>query len=345
MPVAKKRTEVLVGLFIFTGLILLGGLVLQFGKFGERLRGHYELTVVFDDASGVIKGSEVRMGGARIGKVTSLPELNEAVRVEVTLSINSSISIPMGSKFQINSATLLGDKLIVIIPPINRNSGMIDPDSRLEGAGLSGLDAIQSNAETVTTDVVRIIKDAEHTFKKVDEAVVDMRNASTQIREATGKINNSMLSDANLDRFSRSLENLSIASERWNATSGKLEPTLDEARAAIVDIRRAAAGAETTLTSANQAITDLKPSLERIPKAVDQLTTTTRKAGDALDRIKAGEGLLGALASDNDVTVDFKTFMKNLKDYGILRYKNSVSAPERAKKQEKTQPRFGNKNR
>ncbi len=155
MPATKKRTEVVVGAFILTGMVLLGGLVLQFGRFGEKLRGHYPLTIVFDDASGVIKGSEVRMGGARIGKVASLPELNEAVRVEVELSINSAIRIPKGSVFQINSATLLGDKLIVVIPPQDKNGGSIEEGSRLEGAGLTGLEAIQNNAETVTRDVVR----------------------------------------------------------------------------------------------------------------------------------------------------------------------------------------------
>ncbi|RYD23175.1 MAG: MCE family protein, partial [Verrucomicrobiaceae bacterium] len=198
MPAPKKLTEVVVGAFMLTGLLLLGGLVIQFGRFGEKLRGHYPLTIVFDDASGVIKGSEVRMGGARIGKVAKLPQLNEAVRVEVELSVTSAIRIPAGSTFQINSATLLGDKLIVVVPPDDKNGQYIEPGSRLEGAGLTGLEAIQNNAETVTKDVVRIIKEAEETFGKVDAAVVDIRTASARMRESMDKIHSSMLSEKNL---------------------------------------------------------------------------------------------------------------------------------------------------
>lgn len=346
MPTTKKRTETVVGLFILIGLVLLGGLIVQFGRFGEKLRGHYPLTVVFDDASGIIKGSEVRMGGARIGKVASLPELNEAVRVEVELSINSAIRIPAGSAFQINSATLLGDKLIVVVPPVDKNGAAIEPGSRLEGAGLTGLDAIQNNAETVTRDVIRIIKEAEETFGKVDDAVVDIRTASAQMRESMNKINSSMLSEKNLKNFDATLENFSAAAARWNEASGKFEPTLEEARGTIAEIKKAAAGAETTLKSADDAIQKLKPSIDRIPKAVDELTATTKKAGDTLDRIKRGEGMLGAMATDNDVAMDFKTFMRNLKDHGILRYKNS--APQAAgQKQEdkKSWPKFGNRNR
>ncbi len=336
MPVAKKRTELYVGLFLFTGCILLGGLILQFGKFRERLAGHYTLTVVFDDASGVIKGSEVRMGGARIGEVSSRPELNAAVRVEVGLTIKKNIHIPTGSTFQINSATLLGDKLIVVIPSGDRSAGFIQPGSRLEGAGLTGLDAIQSNAETVSRDVIRIIKKAEKTLEKVDLAVDGIQGASGQLDEAMAKINGSILSDKNLGHLNGTLENLASTTARWNEASAKLDPALDDVHEAIQEIRKVAERADTILKSADDAITRVKPALERIPKAVDQFTATTREAGDALKRINRGEGLLGALAADNDVAFDAKVFMRNLKNYGIFRYKNP--SPEEEKKEKAASP-------
>jgi len=340
----KKRTELYVGIFVLIGCLLLGGLILQFGRFGERIKGHYFLTVVFDDASGVIKGSEVRMGGARIGKVASLPELNEAVRVEVELSIMSAIKIPKGAKFQIASATLLGDKLIVVDPPAERNNGFIEPETRLEGAGLTGFDAIQDNAETLTEDVLRITRQAEKSIGKVDEAVVDIRAASAQVKEAANKINSSMLSGENLKNFDNTLANLSSTAEKLNATSSKLEPTVDEARDTIAAIKKTAGNLDHTLQNADNAIAEIKPALQKFPKAIDELAATTRKAGDVLDGIKKGQGMLGAMAVDNEIALDLKTFMRNLKDYGILRYKNRPPATE-APAEEKPKPRFGTRNR
>ncbi len=322
MAVVKKRPEVLVGLFLFTGLALLGGLVMQFGKFSDRLRGHYGLTIVFDDASGVIKGSEVRMGGARIGRVASLPQLNEAVQVEVRLAITAAIRIPAGSSFQINSATLLGDKLIVIIPPEDRNGGFIEPGSRVMGAGPTGLDAIQNNAEMVVKEVLKIVKDAEATLAKLDAAAGDIQGASKQLGESMGKINGSLLADKNLARIDRTLENLATTTEQWKAAGDKLDPALAEAREAIQAIQKTAAGAEKTLKSADQALAAVKPALAGIPRAADDFSATARKAGRTLDRIDRGEGLLGALAVDNEVAFDAKVFMRNLKEYGILRYRN-----------------------
>lgn len=333
MPVPKKRTELIVGLFILVGMVMLGGLVLQFGKFRERLMGQYPLTIVFDDASGVIKGSEVRMGGARIGGVAKPPELNAEVRVEVELSINDAIHIPKGSAFQINSATLLGDKLIVVVPPADRDGGEISAGSRLEGGGLTGLDAIQNNAEEVSRDVMRIIKEAEGTFKKVDAAVVEIRSAGDRLREAMDKVNERLLSDQNLSRFDSTMENLSATSGHLNESSNQLEPALTEAREAIRSVKAAAATAEGTLKSADQAIAGLKPSLEKIPLAVDEFHATTRKAGETLDRINKGEGMLGAMATDNDVAFDFKTFMRNLKNYGVLRYKNAAPGSKESKEE------------
>lgn len=343
MPAAKKRTEVLVGLFLFIGFAMLSGLVLQFGKFSDRLRGQYALTVVFDDASGVIKGSEVRMGGAKIGQVADLPELNDSVQVEVRLAIRQAIRIPAGSTFQINSATLLGDKLIVVIPPVDRSLGYIEPDSRLMGAGLTGLDALQNNAESVGKDAVRMMKQAEETLAKVDGAVADIQSASKQLGEAVGKINRSILADKNLAHLETTLANLATTSGDWKTASAKLEPTLAEAREAIQAVRDAAAGAEKTLKSADQALAEARPALTKLPTAVDNFSNTTAKAGEALDRMKRGEGLLGALATDNDVALDAKAFMSNLRRHGILHYRDSTTKPDPAV--EKTPFHFGSGNR
>jgi phospholipid/cholesterol/gamma-HCH transport system substrate-binding protein len=85
MSEAKSKTEILVGLFLLIGLGLLGALIVTFGRFDDRFAGHYSLTVIFDDAAGLIRGSEVRMGGARIGKVSGEPELTDEVKVRVPI--------------------------------------------------------------------------------------------------------------------------------------------------------------------------------------------------------------------------------------------------------------------
>jgi phospholipid/cholesterol/gamma-HCH transport system substrate-binding protein len=318
----EKRAELYVGLFLLIGLVMLGGLILQFGRFKDHFGGFYAITVVFADASGVIKGSEVRMGGARIGQVGSLPVLNEAVQVEVELEIASGIRIPDGSSFQINSATLLGDKLVVIMPPEVKTGTFIEPGSRIAGVGPTGLDALQNSAEIVSRDVVRIIKDVQITLEKVDGAVDEIHSASKQFGEAVGKINRSVLAENNLGKLDQTLANLAEVSGQWKETSAKLDPTLDEAREALAAVKSAAARAETTLATADESIASIQPALEGLPAAVAKISRTAGHAGDTFERMNRGEGMLGAFASDNDVAIDFKAFMKNLRQHGVILYQD-----------------------
>ena len=323
MAESTKRTELWVGVFVFIGLALLGGLIVQFGRFGDRLRGKYQFVVVFDDASGLIKGSEIRMGGARIGKVAEHPELNANVKVQVTMSVDDAIRIPQDSMIQIASATLLGDKMIVITPPEGgaASGRYVEPGSVLRGGGPSGLDAIQNNAESISRDARLLMNDAGAVFKKVDSAIDEFRVATGRLSETLDKVNRSVLSDENLGHIDTSLEGFAKA-------SAALEPAVTDAREAIAAIEKAAAGADETFARAGKRIDELEPALRDVPKAVASISRAADKAGDALDRVESGDGLLGTLAYDREVSDDAKAFVRNLKQQGILRYRDKETPEE-----------------
>lgn len=328
MAVPEKRTELTVGVFVLIGLVLLAGLIIQFTRFEDWFGGRYHMTIVFEDASGLIKGSEVRMGGARIGKVAGTPQLNKAVEVEVGLSINEGVGIPAGSIFRIDSASLLGDKLVVVIPPDERTTVMLAPDSRHHGSGATGIDALQNNAEIVSRKVVEMMETAEGTITSIDAAVVEIRAASIQVNEAVAKVNRSLLAEQNLERIDQTIENVASLTRQWDQASGEIEPTLAEAREAVTAIKQAAAKAEATLETADQTFTKLQPALAEIPTAVKKFSSTADKAGDALDRMEQGKGLLGTVANDEEVSTDAKVFVRNLRRHGILRYQDKETAEE-----------------
>ena len=92
---------------------MLGALVVQFGRLGEGFKTYYPLTIRFGDASGLLKGSDVLLAGARIGKVAGGPRLvREGNGVAVPLKIYDYIKIPEGSKFTVGSSGLLGDRFV-----------------------------------------------------------------------------------------------------------------------------------------------------------------------------------------------------------------------------------------
>jgi len=107
----ERGLEFKVGIFVFVGLAMLGALLVQFGRLGEGFKTYYPLTVRFTDASGLLKGSDVLLAGARIGKVAGGPRLvREGGGVAVSLKIYDYVKVPEGTKFSVGSSGLLGDR-------------------------------------------------------------------------------------------------------------------------------------------------------------------------------------------------------------------------------------------
>src|SRR5438094_3971388 len=120
----ERGLEFKVGIFVFVGLAMVGALLVQFGRLGEGFKTYYALTVRFDDASGLLKGTDVLLSGARIGKVADGPRLvREGGGVAVPLKIYDYVKVPEGSKFMVGSSGLLGDRFVnVTIPPGQPNA-------------------------------------------------------------------------------------------------------------------------------------------------------------------------------------------------------------------------------
>lgn len=347
MAFKEKRHEAFVGLFLLVGLLVLGALVVKFGKLGENsMDGKYNIELIFKDASGLIKGSEVRMGGARIGKVTNTPELTEDLTVTLELRLDGRIRIDKDSIFQIQSLSLIGDKMIVVLPPEVKSGEYIEDGAVLVGGGQGGLDAIQSDAESVAKDARVLMKDARTTLLKVDASLDEIRLITGRLAESIDKVNNGLLDDNNVQHISNSLANIEKITEDFRDIGNEIKPTFDEAREAIAGVKSAVATAERTFADASEQIKKIEPTLEAVPAAISSIETAAKKAGQTMDTAKvaisdigSGSGLLGTLSNDKEFDTDTKQFVKNLKHYGILRYKDKATYDEKDPKENRYRSR------
>ncbi len=322
MNTRETKSELLVGLFVLVGLVLLGSLIVTFGRFQDRFHASYDLSLNVADAAGIIKGSEVRMGGARIGKVKTTPELTADSRVNIFLQIDEAIRIPLGSTLAIASASMLGDKMIIVTPPEKKNGEFIAAGTVIEGAGPSGLDAIQNNAEVITRDAKGLMNDAAITLKKIDDSMADIRVAAGHLSKTLEKVNTSILREENLNHVNTIVADVAETSKKLNKASDDIQPTLADAREAVQSIRDAAKSAEATIAKVNMRVDELKPAFDAIPQATKSIAQAAEKAGRAMEQVTEGRGLLGTLTNDNDVSADAKVFIRNLRERGILRYKD-----------------------
>lgn len=215
-----RGLELKVGIFVAVGLAILAALVVQFGRVGEGFKTYYGLTVHFTDASGLLKGSDVLLGGAKIGRVSGPPRLVRAGGgVDVPLRIYDYVKIPAGSAITVGSSGLLGDRFVSVTPPAGKPAAYLAKNARVEGEREKGLDDI-------TKEGGALIKDLRGTVAKIDTSF--------------SRLNEEALSKANMDHLKETFDNLSKASAAFAESSNKIDGVIEKADGTMASTKEAA---------------------------------------------------------------------------------------------------------
>jgi phospholipid/cholesterol/gamma-HCH transport system substrate-binding protein len=232
MSARDKGLELKVGTFVFVGLVILGGLVVQFGRVSEGFKRYYSLTVHFPDASGLLKGSEVLLAGAKVGLVSGGPRLTaEGQGVNVPLRIYDYVKIPVGSKITVGSSGLLGDRFVSITRPSGQPTAFLGKGAIVEGARETGLE-----------DITR----------EGDLLIRDLRTTVQNINTTVGRLNEQALSSGNMENLKSSIEHLNQTTGALAESSKKIDGVLDKADATMASSKKAADDVQTAIGEARK---------------------------------------------------------------------------------------------
>jgi len=229
------------------------------------------------------------------------------------LEIFGDFEIPEGSKFGIGSSGLLGDALIEITPPPERNGNFVAAGSTIIGARGAGLSALASAAENLSI--------------KGQLVLDDVHSAMGNIRSAVKKIDNKVLNEDNLKKFDTAMAELATATEALNSklftegNSASVSEMLTNLKQASAKVDVAAAKIGPLLGRGDEVIAALEPSLDRIAKAAIEIEAAVEKAS-------TGSGLLATLLNDSKLKEDLQGFAANLRRSGILRYRDRGVDPD-----------------
>jgi phospholipid/cholesterol/gamma-HCH transport system substrate-binding protein len=209
----ERGLEFKVGVFVFIGCAALAALVVKFGRLGEGVKTYYPLTVRFMDASGLLKGSDVLLGGAKIGRVSGGPRLvANGPGVAVPLRIYDYVKIPQGSKFSIGSSGLLGDRFVIVTPPSGQPSGYIAKNAFIDGTRETGIDDLTREGGALVGD----------------------------LRVTVRKLNEETLSPENMQNLKASMDHLSQATSALAESSKKLDSVIEQADSTMASAKSAA---------------------------------------------------------------------------------------------------------
>jgi phospholipid/cholesterol/gamma-HCH transport system substrate-binding protein len=217
----ERGLEFKVGVFVFVGLAMLGALVVQFGRLGEGFKTYYTLTVRFNDAGGLLNGTDVLLAGARIGKVAGAPKLlkDGGGGVAVPLKIYDYIKIPEGAKFTVGSTGLLGDRFVNVIMPFGPPKAYLPPNAFINGARETGINDL-------TREGGALVNDLRGTVQKIDTTMT--------------RLNQDTLSAQNMENLKASMEHLNQATGALAESSKKLDGVIEQADSTMASAKKAA---------------------------------------------------------------------------------------------------------
>lgn len=306
MSVSENRTELYVGLFVFIGLAVMSVLILQFGRFGDRLKDSYPLHVNFEDATGIFDGVDVRLGGVKIGSVSGRARPDPSLRgVVVDLVIFSDYQIPRNGEIRIRTSGLMGDSYVGVEIPHPSAKEFFQPDETVDGVSGGDLEDLTNTAEELSSKAKTLLDEVTVTVKEVRKSV-------DTLNSALGKFDNDVLGDENIENVKVAIANLRETSEKISDASEKFGPVIDETRSAV----RNANGA---FESAQEIVIQLEPVIDDFEKAAKGASVT-------VDKFNHGDGLLTALLNDAELRAEFTALIANLRNHGVLRYKDSAGS-------------------
>jgi phospholipid/cholesterol/gamma-HCH transport system substrate-binding protein len=124
---SRGNLELIVGIFVLTGLACLTYLAIHLGKVEVFGRG-YRVSAVFDNISGLKTGASVEVAGVEVGRVEAI-EVTPDFRARLKITINSGIVLKEDAIASIRTKGIIGDKFVKLSPGFGEKT--IPPEGKI----------------------------------------------------------------------------------------------------------------------------------------------------------------------------------------------------------------------
>jgi phospholipid/cholesterol/gamma-HCH transport system substrate-binding protein len=274
--------EFRVGLFTIIGLVTSGFLIwfVEPERFETSKSNTYH--TILKDASGIVAKTHVKTNGVNVGKVTSVKLMSDESNTRVDFEIDESVKIPVGSKLDIRTVGLLGDKFIEIV--------------RMESAP-DGFIAAGGIIPRTTTGV------------DMNELLSIAGAIAKDIKKITSTLADTMGHHEGQDKLANILDNFEAITENLNNI---LVDNRSDVRSVLSNLRESTSTLKTILSSENQE------RFMRIIDSFDQSMADVKGATANIklisDRVENGEGTIGKLLSDDKTIEEIQGAIKDIRE-------------------------------
>lgn len=301
MQTRSKKRSVVVGIFIFTGLVIFALFVLVLAGQKKAFMPSLQIKTFFQDVGGLAKGNNVWYSGVKIGTIKQITFL-EPHKIEVLINIDKTYRefIHKDVRAKVSSDGLIGNKIIALSGGSAQTPVIEDGDVVLAETAISSdemmntlqinnknLVDITANLKTLTSDMAA----GRGTLGKLlkDTAVYDHLERTLATLQQT--VGNTQRLTSNLSAYSARLQTKGVLAN--DLVSDTM--VFSRLRSTVSSIEQAAQGANETVKNLQSVSTGVNQQLKSDQSAAGVMLNDPETAKNLKQTISNLESSTGRL--------------------------------------------------
>lgn len=334
----ERKRNLMVGLVVLMGLILMAWMILQFGGVAINLfTSKTMITVLTDRADGVGDGSAVLFRGVQVGQVRNVRMTDDMERVVLTIQLNSGARVPANVTADIRPLGLIGGSSSVFLEIQGPQ-----PEGRLlAGAEIRGQVGTLNLLPKEFTQLADDLRKTSQSFREsgvidhLDKAVVNISDQATRAGDVLQSVQKIVGDPKIKDNLAQSLENINQATataktiasnlEKFSGTMDRTGQKLDTLTGEATEtVRDARAAIKSASGNVDQVTRQMADRLTQVSMLLDNLNSVTRKvdmgkgtAGMMVNDPKLYEALVDSAKQLNGTLTDMKRLVEQWEQEGI----------------------------
>jgi phospholipid/cholesterol/gamma-HCH transport system substrate-binding protein len=300
---SRLTTSIKVGaLTIVT--VLAAVLILRFVDKGGSSTDGYLVYVIMQDASGIVKRSQVRVAGIAIGTVEDIRLVEDKGRVDIR--VNPDVALYEDAVASKATRNLLGEYFISVSPGTRGRRQLKDGDQISGVAASATPDDVLQNMSRIAQTVERITAALESSVAS-EEAQQNMRDTLANLAAVTEALNQTVTENR------QSIRNILTGVEAIT-NQGRTDAIeiLENVRVVTQELKTLMAGTEQGEPGARERVNSL---VDRVNSATQSLEKTMANLESTTGRIDRGEGTLGRLTKDDKLIDEIEGVAENVGTY------------------------------
>ncbi|QJB31352.1 MCE family protein [Chitinophaga oryzae] len=305
---SNKRT-VIVGVFIFVGLIIFTVGILFLGGQRKAFVSSIRVKAMFHDINGLAAGNNVWYSGVKVGTVKKITFVQHNV-IEVIMNIEKSSRqfIHKDVKAKVGSDGLVGNKIVVLFGGTETTPAVENGDVIVAEAALSpdnimatlqvnneNLVEITGNLKTITKNIAdgqgtigKLLKD-DSAYTNIQATLNNLKTTAANTQRLTDRLADYASKLQSKGSLTNNLITDTVVFSRLRSTVTEMEEAAQKANGMVADLKKASASVSENLTSDQSPAGVLlhdQESAAALKKIITNLESSSSKLDQNMEALK-----------------------------------------------------------